>query len=383
MPAVLRRPLAPIAAWATISIACGAKPTPPDAPDTRVAVRVADAAPAAEAPPLSPLALPAPAGGPPLPPLSGSTTDLNLTQLSRSTTRFRVEAERAVFERLDAALMGPLIDTFARDPRWRVGLWEGQTVAWPREPRGSTWHSPWGGYLRAEDRTVRAMMRLGPRPAGHPWQDSPLVGHNGPTDRELQVIAWRVDQGPWAGQQAAAVSIDGPGLSLELHELAPELTLSETARLLGALASRVQTLADIQARGDLQRSRTAFLPAGEPSTAAAGLRVTRGAGALEVAGRLNPGGPGWTWARLRDADGAVWQEARVTVATAERLGWDANPEITAWMQSELPLEGLAPARGVVEAWHLPDAGGPPRMTGSWPYELPPAMDGPKVPAPAG
>lgn len=297
-----------------------------------------------------------PPGAPELPPLSGTTVTLDLEKLATSTTRFRIEADVAMFGATSPEVADALLSGLALDPRWRVGRWEGQTVAWERQPQGKHWLVPLGGYHRRSPAgpTWRGQLRFDQRPAAHPWSASELVGHNAPEDKVLTVAGWRVTGSDWDGQQAAALAIDGPGVSLEIHELAHELALTETARLLRSLTVRVAAVVELGQRGELPASRRAFQLSGEPALVAQSIALEAQESTVQVQGRLNPGAPGWTFVRIVSDKGFPWHEDEVVVLSAERIGHDSSPDVAFWYQSTLPRwEGL-PDRGRVEVWFRPD-----------------------------
>lgn len=339
------------------------------------------AEPAALPPPVSPLVAPSvlPPGAPALPPLSGATADLDLVTLTSTTTSFTIEADTAMFVADDPRVAPRLLAALELDPRWRVGLWEGQTVAWQRRADAAGWRAPWGGYWLDGAVTSRALLRFDARPEGHPWSLSGLVARNLAGVPKLRVKGWRVDDGAWTGQQAAAFTIDGAGISFEMHEIAQNLQLTATQRALGAATLRTKAVVDQVARGDLQRSTLAMVPRGEPELGDASAVVSSRDGVLDIRGRVNPRQPGWTFVRLLDADGAAVREGAVASATAERVGYDENDAVVAFFQSEVPWVGAVPRTGQVEVWFAPDDGGDVRRLGTFGFELPPGEDSSRVP----
>lgn len=341
-----------------VSILACSKPQPPATASPRTPAPVPSPAPLA--PPTDPLQLGAvalPPGAPSLPPLSGTTVALDLEKLATSTTRFRIEADVGMFGATTPEVAEALLAGLAMDPRWRVGLWEGQTVAWERQPAGKSWRVPLGGYHRRSPQgpTWRGQLRFAERPAEHPWSASELVGHNAPEDKVLTVAGWRVTGSDWDGQQAAALAIDGPGVSLEIHELAGELALTETARLLRSLTVRVAGVVELGQRGDLPASRRAFQLSGEPALVAQNIDLQAKDSTVQLSARLNPGAPGWTFVRIVSNTGVPWHEDEVVVLSAERIGHDTSPDVAFWYQATLPrFEGL-PDQGRVEVWFRPDA----------------------------
>lgn len=331
----------------------GANTTPPaDAPAATGLTAPEAAPPPALPPPRSPIGL-APAtavGAPVLPPLSGAQHDLDMVTLTHRTQTFTIEADTSMFQATDPRVAARLQLAFQFDPRWRVGLWEGQSVAWARSADAKGWSAPYGGYRSGDGYTLRSLFRFQVRPDDHPWTASGLVARNAAGSRSMQVVAWKVDQGPWEGQMAAAFTIDGMGMSLEVHELAPQLTLAGTQSDLQQATLRTKAIADQVARGHLQRTSLAMVPKGEPRLGTPFVQVSSTETGLDVRGRVNPGRMGWTWIRILDATGTPWAEEPVAVASAERIGWDANPEVLAYFQSSIPAPSSPPASGTVQVW---------------------------------
>ena len=185
---------------------------------------------------------------------------------------------------------------FEFDPRWRVGLWEGQPVAWARQADSAGWSAPWGGYRQVDALTIRSMFRFAPRPSDHPWSASGLVARNEAGTRAMQVMAWKVDRGAWLNQHAAAFTIDGNGLSLEVHEISSNLTLTGTQNALRQASLRTKAIADQVEREHLQRTGLAMVPPGEPRIGNPFVEVRSIDGTLDLRGaestRAPPAGSG-------------------------------------------------------------------------------------------
>ncbi|HCH61966.1 MAG: hypothetical protein CL927_19240 [Deltaproteobacteria bacterium] len=307
---------------------------------------------------------------PELPLLSGATRDLDLVTLTSSTQTFTIEADTRMFTATDPRVGRRLQLAFEFDPRWRVGLWDGQPVAWSRQADTAGWHTPWGGYRQGEGHTIRAMFRFAQRPADHPWSASGLVARNEAGTLVMQVMAWKVDRGAWQGQHAAAFTIDGNSLSLEVHEIASELTLTGTQRALRSASLRTKAIADQVERDHLQRTGLAMVPPGEPRLGNPFAEVRNIEGQLDIRGRVNPGAPGWIWLRIVDAESQAWNEEAVAVVTAERVGWDANPSVVSYFQSAIPELDSAPESGTVEIWFHPDDSTEVKALGTFPFPAP-------------
>ena len=366
-----------LASTLSLAVSCGPKSAPPpaaEAPPT-AAHTVVDA-PKEAPPPASPLTLEATelVGAPELPLLSGAVRSLDMVTLTTSTQSFTIEADTTMFDASDYRVAARLQLAFQFDPRWRVGLWEGQSVAWARQADPHGWVATWGGYRRTDTHTIRTLFRFEPRPSGHVWSQSGLVARNGAGSRSMQVMAWKVDRGAWEGQMAAAFTIDGTGMSLEVHEMAPQLTLAGTQRDLQQATLRTKAIADQVARGHLQRTSLAMVPAGEPRLGNPFVNVTPGPGTLDIRGRVNPQRMGWTWVRVLDSQGIAWEENLVALSSAERIGWDANEAVVSYFQSTIPAVSTPPAAGTVEVWFVDDETGKIRRVGAFPFgpDVPPA-----------
>ncbi len=357
------------------TLGCGPKTVTPTTPEP--AANEATAAPPTalmpdDAPPASPLTLagvPIP-GAPELPMLSGATRNLDLVTLTTSTQTFTIEADTEMFTATDPRVGRRLQLAFEFDPRWRVGLWDAHPVAWTRQADAAGWSAPWGGYRRVDQYTIRAMFRLVPRPDDHAWSASGLVARNNAGTRAMQVMSWQVDRGAWAGQQAAAFTIDGQGLSLEVHEIAPNLTLTGTQAALRLAALRTKAIADQIERDHLQRTSLAMVPTGEPRIGNPFANLTVGAGQLDIRGRINPGAPGWTWVRILGPGQTSWNATAVALATAERVGWDTNPSVVSYFQSTVPFDTPPPETGRVEVWFHPDGSDTVQKLASFPFPTP-------------
>ena len=362
-----------LACTAALIWGCAARKTPnsSDSEATRTAgrgdTRVTQTPPDTLSPPTSPLALTdtAPVGAPELPPLSGATTNLDMVSLTQTIQTFTIESDTSMFTATDPRVAGRLQLALQFDPRWRVGLWGGQRVAWSRlaDPQG--WSAPWGGYRDTDGHTIRSMFRFEARPDQHPWSASGLVARNVAGATTMQVVAWKVDRGLWKDQLAAAFTIDGAGMSLEVHEISPRLTLAGTQKELQQATMRTRAIADQVARGNLQRTSLAMVPRGEPRIGSPFVQVAQQEGSLDVRGRVSTSEPGWLWVRLVQPDGQAWEEDMVALATAERTGWDTNPEVVSYFQSTIPHAAAAPTEGRVEVWFQSDASSEIRQLGTF------------------
>lgn len=403
-----RRPADRNSAWmailATAALACKAAAPPPPGPAAALAAEAARAEaarveqeaaaailrssqpPAAPPTTLAPSTHAASASGPPL---TGAPSGLDVERLARSRTTFQLSTDAPMLEGLSAVDPAVLRASFEADPRWRVSLDQtgGQgAIACLRAGGSGDWTARPDAYLEERPSPeaplvalFRACVRFGARPPEHPWTTSPMVSHNSPGQRDLTVTAVQLHQEGLAGWQSAALTIDAPALSVELHELSPTLDLHSTARLLSELQQRISSLAMALSRPNPQRAALATLPAGEPVLGAPTLRCLRPAeGRLRVRARLNPGEAGWVWARLmREGGGpdAVIDEEPWARATAERMGGSAEAGTTWSFDAQLDFAALPP-NAAVELWFQPDTAAPIRML-TPPGGLPCAPEAPR------
>jgi len=365
--------------------ACAPKPPPPPPTQGSISLVMEDPAP----PPVltapnSPVGQPAVAmpGAPELPPLSGALVDIDFVTLNTTTQTFTVDADTPMFPVTDPRVAFRLQAALEFDPRWRVGLWEGQTVAWKRGADANGWAAPWGGYLTAKGITARALYRFDKRPDDHPWTASGLVARNEAGTKSMKVRGWKVDQGAWEGQMAAAFTIEGAGVSFEMHEVSAQLTLSATQQVLQGATMRAEATAAQLAGGNLQRSSLAMVPPDEPRIGESSVQVVRSQrfGGLDIRGRVNGGRPGWVWVRLIDNQGRTWKEAVLAQSTAERIGHDSNPQLQSYFQSTVPVSGAVPMAGQAEVWFQADDEPTVRRLTVSPFALGPPLEGDRVPA---
>ncbi|MBW1881475.1 MAG: hypothetical protein JRJ84_24220 [Deltaproteobacteria bacterium] len=114
-----------------------------------------------------------------------------------------------------------------------------------------------------------------------------------------------------------------------------------------------------------------YLPTGEPIRKRSSPEVnSHGRGLLEIRARVNPGAPGWTWARILDSDLEVWEERAVAAGTRERVGWSAEPAEQFYFQAAFPVPRGKRFSGSVELWFQADAGGPPIRLDATPITIP-------------
>lgn len=284
--------------------------------------------------------------------------------------KFTLGADLTPFGRIDSQEAAMLVEHLAAHPRFRLTRWEGAWIAWLRrgDPQlGRT--VGWGGFHQVVDQGVsttwRAGVRLRPRTPGSTWGDSGLVDRFTPDDSVLSIHAWRPDAAAAPHRRAAAIEVQAKELSVEVFEISDRLELTATSDALREISRDLLQLDRFYADADLARQPWGWLPPGEPTRDPPGLVVTATKDGVDIRGRLNPGEPGWTWARITDPAGHPWLEQATAAATLERVGWSPDDRLSFWFQGRVPTDTPIPTGAIVEAWFQSDQGGSPRPVGRW------------------
>lgn len=344
-------------------------PTPaPTAGPTPVAPEVLapglSAAPAAGAPSL-PTTVP-PSGAPPAPGLAGSVEAMEFSGTNKSRLVFTLGGDLTPLDAIDQGELAVLTEHLAANPRWRLTRWEGALIAMLRVDDSRLGRTvPWAGYHRGEAEQWRASLRLSARDEASAWRSSSLVNRFTPADNSLKIHGWQPEGEGMYAWRSAALEANGMQVALEIHELSPDLELSRTADALREAMRSLLNLDQFKEDGDLASAPWGWLPPGEPSPDPAGIWVQATDHGLDLRGRLNPGAPGWTWARITDAQGRAWLDELVAAATLERIGWSTQSSQTFWFQGRVPTELALPPGAVVEAWFQADSGGAATRIGRW------------------
>jgi hypothetical protein len=172
-----------------------------------------------------------PATLPPVPARRGSGDAADLRALAASQDIFTVEARLPVLEGLQPDGLPALQAALEADPRWRVGRWGEDLVAWRRcKAADGTWHASWAGYCTADGAEWRVMLVL----TGAPPEDAdPLAGGR-----------YKVRAGPSRpdGWRSGTLRAAGPGIWMEIHERGTELDLTHTATALMTLDGELQMM---------------------------------------------------------------------------------------------------------------------------------------------
>ena len=286
---------------------------------------------------------------PPLGALSGNL-DLSLT---RSITTFDVEVDVSVLNEVDSGNWNAMFQQLAADPRWRVTEYQNAIVALQRIPDpDGRWTLPRHGYhTDASGYTWRALLRFTAWDHDHPWADSETIARVPASSSSLTLAPVLVQREPWLGQHVTALVVEGRDLSLEIHEIGPPDSRPNTFEKLGTVPQFVSNaLSRLEAIRAVGFDRM-LLPLGEPG-ADPSVMVQAREGLLTLRARLNPGEPGWSWARITRKK-HVWNEAAVAAATREAVGYSTDPSELFLMQGEIPIpKGLA-LDGTLEIWFQP------------------------------
>lgn len=342
-------------------------------PATGLAAKVSDQTPPAPREGPAP-ARPASSASPyadmvPLPPVTGGDSRLDLERLARVITTFNLTVDASVIGEVDAEEALGLRQHLAADPRWRVTLWDGAIQAFERHETGQERAVPWHGFRDRRTSLVRVALRFEPWPQTAAWATSDLVSRVSPSDDPMRVKAFVLGQ-PWTGWMATAISIEGSHLALDIYDAQPTDDRSATVQTLMYKLPLVGVLRDDAAVATERGFIPWQLPNGEPLQTGPPAEVNgMGPGMLEVRARVNPGRPGWTWARILD-DLVPWEAEAVGTGTLERVGWSADPSHRFYFQSIFPVPRGKRFSGTVEIWFQPDEGGPPERLEALPITIP-------------
>jgi len=320
--------------------------------------------------------VPAPPGdvpgslGPALPALAGQTEVRVAEGRALDIQSFTLGADLSPLARIDTGEAGMLAAHLAAHPRFRLTRWQGATIAWLRRSDQQLGRTVgWGGFHEPVTAggagTWRAGLRIRPRAPSMPWTDSRLVDRFTPDDSVLSVHAWKPDDAAHPDRRAAAIEVRAKELTLEVIEQSDRLELVATSAAIKEVARDLLDLDRFHGDADLQQRPWGWLPPGEPTHDPRGLYVTETDAGVDIRGRLNPGAPGWTWARITDAAGRPWLESLTAAATLERIGWSDDDALSFWFQGRVPTDMPVPAGAIVEAWFSADDGGAAQPVGRW------------------
>lgn len=294
------------------------------------------------------------------PALVGSMQTLDITSMQRTTRFFEMTLDDLGLGALTTAELTALRRMLAADPGWRLAGSPGQLVATARGRQGAAWITSASGYLDQAGTLSRLTVRFGPWPAADPWATSALVARASASTRKVKLSPITLQEAPWAGRVATALSVEGAGIGFDIFDAAPTDDRSFTTESwlqVADLLNQVRVGADlIVERG----TDGMLLPAGEPGAAGGLVLRSPGPGLLELQARANPGAEGWTWLRLMTG-GRAWEEAGVAAGTREVLGYSGNPAQGFYMEAVFPVPAGAATPATAELWFLPlDGAGTPR-----------------------
>lgn len=306
------------------------------------------------------------------PALAGATSKLNLEQLGRTVTTFTLTLDASVLATADEGTAWGLQQHLQADPRWRVMEWDGVRMAVERYETGTERAVLWSGFrVQPRKKALRVALRFAPWPKDSPWGSSTLVSRNDASKPSMRITTFLLQQPEFAGWTTTALEIDGPHLSLDIYESTPGEDRDETIEALTSKLPMVESLLQDSLRAAERGYVPWQLPNGEPLQTGPPVEVQAvEQGMLEVRARVNPGQPGWCWARFLDTALVPYEEVAVAAGTRERVGWSADPTQRFYMQSTFPVPRGDAFSGTVEIWFQPDAPVRPRRLDAMPVTVP-------------
>lgn len=294
------------------------------------------------------------------PALTGSTDTLDITTMRRAVLLFELGLPDLGLAGVGASELTVLRRTLAADPGWRLAGSPGQLIAVARRAEGGAWSSAASSYHEDQGTLSRVSVRFGPWPAADPWATSALVVRATPSTAKVKLAPATLQEAPWTGRKATALSVDGPGVGYDIFEagLTDQRPATTAAVLeLGELFQRTWATVDIVLSRGVDGM---LLPAGEPGVAGALSLRSPGPGLVTLSARANPGEEGWTWLRLLVA-GRPWEEQGVAAGTREVIGYSSTPAQGFYMESTFALPSGSALPATAELWFLPLSGvGTPR-----------------------
>jgi hypothetical protein len=298
------------------------------------------------------------------PDLMGVDLALDLTTMSRHQITFDLIFDRTPFDAVTLPIQKSLFEVFAADPRWRVTEEDGAMIAYLRVADGAGWSVPRSGYHRSADgATWRVDVRAGAWDPTSRWLTSPYVKHLPPGIGKARMTSWVMADPAMRGLHASAMSIESPGVAVDLFEAGGAVDRPHTSAGLVQAQQTIMTVVGAAAYFAREGGAAARVPAAEPAAPGVVLVTAPSAGTLDLRARVNPGVPGWTWVRLV-SDRGPWNDAAVGAGTRERVGFSSDPTRGFYMQSAFPAPQGPGFTGTAEVWFKPDDGGPARKLSS-------------------
>lgn len=305
-----------------------------------------------------------------VPTLQGSTESLDIEALARSRVVFTISVDTSALDLVTQADQDLYLRQLAADPTWRVTRRDGIPVALKRERSGQHWFVGRTGFHHDDTSTRRTLLRFCPWPEEHEWARSALASHVDASTPEKVLTAFTLHAEPWRGRKATALAVEGEVLALDVFEADADGDLAATVDALGELPMWTEGLSTRLGTVASRGYDPLFLPRDEPTRDRAWASLsTPGEGQLDLNGRINPGEPGWLWARILDQDQRPWAEEEVAAGTLERIGFSHQPEETFWFQGSFPVPEGEGFSGTVVLWFQPDAG-PVRRLAAFPVNVP-------------
>lgn len=304
------------------------------------------------------------------PDLMGVDLALDLSTLSRHQITFDLSFDRTPFDAVTLPIQRSLFEVFSADPRWRVTEEDGVMVAYLRVADGAGWTVPRSGYHKAADGAAwRVDVRAGLWGASSKWLTSPYVKHLAPGAGKAHMTSWVMADPAMRGLHASAMSIESPGVAVDLFEAGGSSGRPYMSAGLVQAQQTIMTVVGASAYFAREGGAAARVPAAEPSTPGQIVVSAPSSGVLDVRARVNPGVPGWTWVRLVSEHGP-WNDAAVGAGTRERVGFSPDTARAFYLQSAFPVPQGPGFAGTAEVWFKPDDGGPIRKLASSPVNVP-------------
>ncbi len=304
------------------------------------------------------------------PDLMGVDLALDLTTLSRHQITFDMSFDRTPFDAVTLPIQKSLFEVFAADPRWRVTEEDGAMVAYLRVADGAGWSVPRSGYHRSTDgATWRVDVRAGAWGPASKWLTSPYVKHLAPGVGKARMTSWVMADPAMRGLHASAMSIESPGVAVDLFEAGGSVDRPHMSAGLVQAQQTIMTVVGAAAYFAREGGAVARVPAAEPAAPGILLVTVPGPGTLDLRTRVNPGAAGWTWVRLVSEHGP-WNDAALGAGTRERVGFSSDPTRAFYMQSAFPVPQGPGFTGTAEVWFKPDDGGPVRKLSSCAVSVP-------------
>ncbi len=232
----------------------------------------------------------------------------------------------AVLDDVNPMNWNQIFGHLAADAEWRLCEYDHAIVAMQR----ADGHLPRTGF---HDGSWRVLYRFTAWDAELPWTVAENIARVPAGHEQFEA--------PIFGDDATAVVIEGLDLSLQVYEQGgPQHTQSAIDAAGPAVKRWLETAA--APSGHVRSSGVVLIPMN---------------GAFELQAWLNPKQPGWTWMRVIDNKGVVFEEAAVAIASREAVGFSLDDREFFYMQGVIPLPQGPGFKGTAEFWTRPAMGG--------------------------